>query len=92
MGGASETYREKRIASRVLGGKPEGMRPFGRIGLIWVMSSLDLTFERNSLVTFSKLKFGQLELSLWFFVARLFCFSQCYVYGYFRFVSHFWSF
>jgi len=33
MGGASETYREKRIASRVLGGKPEGMRPLKRLGV-----------------------------------------------------------
>jgi hypothetical protein len=53
MGGASNTYRQKRNASRVLGGKPEGERLFGRTGLIWNMFTVDLSFESNSVIAFN---------------------------------------
>jgi len=48
MSGAGKTYREKRIASRVLGGRPEGKRLLGRTGFSWNMFTTDLTFERKA--------------------------------------------
>jgi hypothetical protein len=53
MGGAGKTYREKTIASRVLGGKPEGKRPLGRNGLSWNMFGVDISFESNSVDAFN---------------------------------------
>jgi len=53
MGEASNTYREKRNASRILGGKPGGKRPLGRTGLIWNVFTVDLSFESNSLDAFN---------------------------------------
>jgi hypothetical protein len=35
-------YREMRIASRFLGGKPEGKKSFGRTGLGWNVFTVDL--------------------------------------------------
>ena len=49
--GAGENYVEKGTASRVLGGKLEEKRAFGRTGLIWDMLKFDLTSERNSVNT-----------------------------------------
>jgi len=63
MAGADKTYREKRIASLVLGGKLQGKRSFGRTGFRYNIFTMDLTFGRNSVDTFSTLKFGQLGLS-----------------------------
>jgi hypothetical protein len=48
MGGASNTYREKRNSSRVLGGNPERKRLLGRTRLSWNMFTVDLSFESNS--------------------------------------------
>jgi len=51
IGGVGKNCGQKRTASRVLGGKPEGKRPFGRTGPILNMLKLDLTSERYSVST-----------------------------------------